>query len=34
MADAKKTAKLSFDGKEFELPMYSPTCGPDVIDIR
>ncbi|NNE81265.1 MAG: citrate (Si)-synthase [Silicimonas sp.] len=34
MADAKKTAKLTFDGKEFELPILSPTCGPDVIDIR
>ena len=34
MAETNKTAKLSFDGKEFELPMLSPTCGPDVIDIR
>lgn len=34
MADATKTAKLSFDGKDFDLPIYSPTCGPDVIDIR
>jgi citrate synthase len=30
---AEKTAKLSFDGKEFELPIHSPTAGPDVIDI-
>ncbi len=30
---ADKTAKLSFDGKEFELPIHSPTAGPDVIDI-
>ena len=34
MAEAKKTAKLAFDGKEIELPMLSPTVGPDVIDIR
>ncbi len=34
MADAKQTATLSFDGKTLELPMLSPTAGPDVIDIR
>ena len=34
MAETKKTATLAFDGKEFELPMLSPTAGPDVIDIR
>ncbi len=34
MADAKKTATLNFDGKTLELPMLSPTAGPDVIDIR
>ncbi len=34
MADDKKTAKLSFGDKELELPMMSPTAGPDVIDIR
>ncbi|MGI9388617.1 MAG: citrate synthase, partial [Boseongicola sp.] len=34
MAELKKTATLAFDGKEFELPMLSPTAGPDVIDIR
>ena len=34
MSDTNKTATLSFDGKEFELPMLSPTAGPDVIDIR
>ena len=28
-----KTAKLTFDGRELELPMHSPTVGPDVIDI-
>ena len=32
MAD-NKTASLSFDGKTFELPMHSPSAGPDVIDI-
>ena len=34
MADTKKTATLTFDGKSIELPMMSPTVGPDVIDIR
>ncbi len=34
MADTNNTAKLSFNGKELELPMLSPTAGPDVIDIR
>ncbi len=34
MTDSKKTATLTFDGKTLELPMYSPTEGPDVIDIR
>ncbi len=34
MSETKKTAKLSFDGKELELPMMSPTVGPDVVDIR
>mgnify|MGYP002623633860 CR=1 FL=1 len=34
MADTGKTAKLSFNGKELELPILSPTAGPDVIDIR
>ncbi len=34
MADTNKTALLSFDGKELSLPMYSPSAGPDVIDIR
>jgi len=32
MADTK-TATLSFDGKSFELPMHSPSAGPDVVDI-
>lgn len=34
MADTKKTAKLTFDGKEIELPILSPSVGPDVLDIR
>jgi len=34
MTDSKKTATLTFDGQTLELPMYSPSVGPDVIDIR
>jgi len=34
MADTNKTAKLTFDGKEIDLPILSPTVGPDVLDIR
>ncbi len=33
MADTK-TATLTIDGQTFELPVMSPTAGPDVIDIR
>lgn len=33
MAD-QKTATLSFGEKTIELPIYSPTAGPDVLDIR
>ena len=33
MADTK-SATLRFDDKEIELPIYSPSAGPDVIDIR
>ena len=33
MPESNKSARLSFDGKEIDLPMYSPTVGPDVIDI-
>lgn len=33
MAEPTKTATLTFDDKSFELPMYSPSAGPDVIDI-
>jgi len=32
MADTR-TATLSFDGKSFELPIHSPSAGPDVVDI-
>ncbi|MAY85703.1 citrate synthase [Arenibacterium halophilum] len=34
MTESTKTATLSFDGKTFELPILSPTAGPDVLDIR
>ncbi len=34
MADAPKTATLTIDGKSYDLPILSPTNGPDVLDIR
>ncbi|MBI1416710.1 MAG: citrate synthase [Limimaricola sp.] len=34
MAEPTKTATLTIDGKSYELPVHSPTAGPDVIDIR
>ena len=34
MTDPTKTAQLTLDGKTFELPVLSPTAGPDVLDIR
>ncbi len=37
MPDTKvdtKTATLNFEGKSIDLPVYSPSLGPDVIDIR
>ncbi|WP_114966906.1 citrate synthase [Alkalilacustris brevis] len=34
MAEEKQTATLIFGNKKLEFPMYSPTAGPDVIDIR
>jgi citrate synthase len=34
MTESTKSAKLTIDGKEYELPMFSPTVGPDVLDIR
>ena len=34
MAETKKNATLTLDGKSYDLPVYSPTLGPDVVDIR
>ncbi|MBT8424553.1 MAG: citrate (Si)-synthase [Boseongicola sp.] len=34
MADTGKTATLTIDGKELQLPVLEPTVGPKVIDIR
>ncbi len=34
MTDNNKIATLTVNGETYELPMYSPTAGPDVIDIR
>jgi citrate synthase len=34
MAETPKTATLTLDGNTYELPVYSPTVGPEVIDIR
>jgi len=34
MAEPAKTATLTFGDKVIDLPMQSPTLGPDVIDIR
>ncbi|MFC3616622.1 citrate synthase [Lutimaribacter marinistellae] len=34
MTDSKKSATLTVDGDSYELPIFSPTAGPDVIDIR
>ncbi|OUS20910.1 citrate (Si)-synthase [Litorivita pollutaquae] len=34
MAESTKSATLTIDGKSYELPIFSPTAGPDVIDIR
>ncbi|MGA9254593.1 MAG: citrate/2-methylcitrate synthase, partial [Roseobacter sp.] len=33
MAESTKSAKLTIDGKDYDLPVYSPTTGPDVVDI-
>jgi len=30
----QRTATLTIDGQSFELPIHSPTAGPDVLDIR
>lgn len=34
MPESKKSATLTIDGNSYELPIFSPTAGPDVIDIR
>jgi citrate synthase len=34
MAESKKSATLTIDGQNYELPIFSPTVGPDVMDIR
>ena len=34
MAETTKTAKLTIDGNSYDLAMYAPTDGPEVIDIR
>ncbi|WP_323764958.1 citrate synthase [Marinovum sp.] len=34
MADSKQTAKLTIGDQSYELPIHSPTVGPDVLDIR
>jgi len=34
MSQEQRTAKLEIDGKTHDLPIFSPTAGPDVVDIR
>ena len=34
MTESNKSATLKIDGNEYELPIFSPTAGPDVLDIR
>ena len=34
MTESTKSATLTIDGKSYDLPIFSPTAGPDVIDIR
>ena len=34
MSEPTKTAALTFDGKTIDLPVHTPTLGPQVIDIR
>ena len=34
MVKSSKTAKLLLGGREYDLPIMSPTAGPDVLDIR
>ena len=33
MAEQTKTATLTLDGKTYDLPVYAPTLGPEVVDI-
>ncbi|MCI5038804.1 MAG: citrate (Si)-synthase, partial [Donghicola eburneus] len=34
MADTTKTAKLTIGENTYDLPIHSPSVGPDVLDIR
>ncbi|TCL09660.1 citrate synthase [Shimia isoporae] len=34
MSETQKKATLSIEGATYDLPIYSPTAGPDVLDIR
>jgi citrate synthase len=34
MSQEQRTAKLEIDGTSYDLPIFSPTAGPDVVDIR
>ncbi|SHE40991.1 citrate synthase [Loktanella atrilutea] len=34
MAESTKSATLTIDGQSYELPIFTPTAGPDVVDIR
>jgi citrate synthase len=34
MADKTRTATLTFDNKKIDLPILSPSAGPDVLDVR
>ncbi|GLT10507.1 citrate synthase [Sulfitobacter porphyrae] len=34
MTESTKSATLTIDGKNYDLPIFSPTAGPDVVDIR
>ena len=34
MAENTDTATLTVKGETYELPIHSPTDGPDVLDIR
>lgn len=34
MVESTRSATLTIDGESYDLPIFSPTAGPDVIDIR